>query len=103
MLYFFHSHRVAKSIASNNINPDVIEDLNLNNSYWVMYGLRPSNPVSGALQAHNLGPGNPTLSQVRVNAVLDNDTTVVSDGPFFDLTVPLFINRLFLQMYCQKE
>ena len=70
-----------------------IEDLNLNNSYYILYGIRPADPVSGRLEAHNTGAGNPLSTPVRVNAVLDNQTDLVrqDEWPWFGDLIVYFL------------
>ena len=65
--------RFAKPVKGNSVESG--EDLNLNSSYWVMYGLRAQDPAPRRLGQHEVTP---TITPLRINPVLDNDTDLVS-------------------------
>ncbi len=103
-----HGYRLARYIPGsvNEIgnNP---EDLNLNNNYFILYGVGSATPRSNALVVHNTGPGNPRATAVTVNPVTDNQNALVSSvgrgqivgygrGKFYRMGVAL----LTVSMHC---
>ena len=73
MFFLLTTYSVAKRIAPSGAN----EDLNLNASLFVMYGVGPTGTGAAALAAHVLGSqGNPRLSDDRINAAVDNNVPV---------------------------
>ena len=71
------SSSFARAVAGNEVFNGVVEDLNLNASYWTMYGFRSADPTPGALDVHT---GIPTLSSIRVNPTIDNVTVRARSG-----------------------
>ena len=77
-LFFFHtpthvsfSARFGRLTAGSDTTGDSVQDLNLNNPYFGMFGMGPSSSNIN-LPAHNLGAGsNPTLTGRLVNPATD--------------------------------
>ena len=67
--------------SADEIGSGATEDINLNGSYFILYGVGPAPPATAAsnsLVGHDGGAGNPRATAVTVNPVLDNETALVS-------------------------
>ena len=56
-----------------------MQDLDLSQDYFVLYGGNPNPGQAGRLVPHPTGPGNPSISATRVNAA--NLTVLGVAGP----------------------
>ena len=65
-----------------------MQDLDLSQDYFVLYGGNPNPGQAGRLVAHPFGPNNPiSISATRVNAASLTVLSVAGPGEIPDITV----------------